>query len=212
MHRSSTLRARLAAVTFVAALASPAAPAARETDAVRMIGLSSEQVELVTHLVDLYDQAGLELPPVVFRIGTDVPLCEHRPGLHSYSDGTSEIVLCYPKIAGREYRILLHELAHAWARVGLTEERRAAFKELRGWEHWHDYGRASWRENGTEQAAEIIKWGVSDRSVRLFIDDVTCDELRDGYRVLTGREARYGSTDPCGAQPAGRVASSAQDV
>ena len=60
--------------------------------------------------------------------------------------------------------MVLHELAHAWSTIGLPVERRHAFQVLRGWEHWSDYDLAEWRDNGTEQAAEIIAWGVSNKA------------------------------------------------
>ena len=201
MHFFGLIKRHAAAATLLAAVISP--PAAAPAPALQMVGLSASQTELVSHAVDLFAEAGLELPPVEVRLGTGIPRCEERPGLHQRSEGVSVIHLCYPKIAGREFRVLTHELAHAWAREGLTVERRDEFQVLRGWQYWHDYDRAKWRDNGTEQAAEIIKWGVSDRPVPLFVADSSCAELRDGYRALTGTEPAPGRTELCEAQTDG---------
>ena len=112
MHFFELIKRRAAAVTLLAAVISPPAAApAPAAPALRMIGLSAYQTEIVSHAVELFAEAGLELPPVEVRLGTGVPRCDERPGLHHRSEGVSVIHLCYPKIAGREFRVLTHELA-----------------------------------------------------------------------------------------------------
>jgi hypothetical protein len=89
-------------------------------------------------------------------------------------------------------------LAHAWAAGALTDDRRAAFQELRGFEFWRNYEQAAWEDNGTEQAAEIIAWGVNDRpSATARIDHVSCGELKAGYVALTGLRPVHGPTTIC---------------
>ena len=93
--------------------------------------------------------------------------------------------------------MVLHELAHAWSTIGLPVERRHAFQVLRGWEHWSDYDLAEWRDNGTEQAAEIIAWGVSDKAApTVQIGNDSCAELRTGYRDLDRRRTAAWSDLP----------------
>lgn len=165
---------------------------------VRLVGLSPGQSALVSKAVRLFAEAGLPLPPVDVSVSNSESVCKGRIAFHRPGDGKSEIVLCYPEIDGREWRVLLHELGHAWANAGLSEERKRDFQEVRGWEHWRDYERADWRDNGTEQAAEIIKWAVSDVAVPVFLDRDSCPELLDAYRALAGREPVQELADKCG--------------
>ncbi|HKX75576.1 MAG TPA: hypothetical protein VJR05_09320, partial [Acidimicrobiia bacterium] len=78
------------------------------------------------------------------------------------------------------------------------DERRLAFQQLRGWEYWNNYQEASWHENGTEQAADIIVWGLLDRPIKpIRITDNSCAELMAGYLTLTGRLPLHGYLDLC---------------
>jgi len=52
------------------------------------------------------------------------------------------------------------------------------------------YELAAWHDNGTEQDAEIIAWGVYDGAAPVFIDHHGCDEPLDGYRTLTGTDTQ----------------------
>jgi hypothetical protein len=163
-----------------------------------LIGLSASQAHVVSHAVALYAEAGLVLPPVVVHGSDDREACDGRDGLHRPDDQGSEIFVCSSKANDWFRRVVLHELAHAWAESGLTVEHRDAFQALRGWEHWLNYELADWRDNGTEQAAEIIAWGVSDLAApTVQIDHASCAELRAGYLTLTGAEPRQGLTAAC---------------
>ena len=71
----------------------------------------------------------------------------------------SQIMLCSARADEWFRRVVLHELAHAWSEFGLTAERRGAFRLLRGWDHWMNYELVEWRDNGAEQAAEVIVCG-----------------------------------------------------
>jgi hypothetical protein len=154
----------------------------------QMIGLSPDQVELVTHAVRLFAESGLTLPPLVVEGHDDTAGCDGHDGLHRPHSGWSEIDLCVADPDSRAVmHTVLHEIAHAWAAGALTDARRTAFQELRDVEVWRDYEKAAWADNGTEQAAEIIAWGVNDQpAATVRIDQVSCDELHDGYVVLTG--------------------------
>jgi hypothetical protein len=175
--------------------------------AMQMIDLSPEQVELVTHAVGLFAESGLVLPPLVVEGHDDTAACDGHDGLHRPHSGWSEIDLCVDDPESRAVmHTVLHEIAHAWAAGGLTDERRAAFQELRGFEVWRDYEEAAWEDNGTEQAAEIIAWGVNDQpAATIRIDQVSCSELRDGYVALTGVEPVHGLTTICDIPPAQRT-------
>jgi len=165
---------------------------------VEMVDVSSEMAVLVAAAVGLFGDASLELPPLVIRGGDPELGCEGHDGTHRRRGGWSEIELCAQQSTDAVFHTVLHELAHAWAAHGLSSARKAAFQELRGFEFWRNYAEAAWEDNGTEQAAEIIAWGVSDRPAGLVrIDDVSCGELHEGFVALTQREPLHGLTSVC---------------
>ena len=171
--------------------------------AIELIGLSAPQQSVVTHAVSLFAEAGLPLPALVVYGSQDPLACDGHDGLHQPHEHASEIFLCSPTADEWFRRVVVHELAHAWSTIGLPDARRHAFQVLRGWEHWSNHDLVDWRDNGTEQAAEIIAWGVADKAApTVQIDHDTCSELRVGYVTLTGAEPLHGLTTLCG--PASR--------
>ncbi len=166
--------------------------------AVEIIDVSSEMTAMVADAVGLFADSGLELPPLVVRGGDAETGCDGHDGIHRPHAGWSEIELCAQETTGAVFHTVLHELAHAWAAQGLSPERKEAFQELRGFEFWRNYVEAAWEDNGTEQAAEIIAWGVNDRPAgTVRIDQVSCGELRAGFIALTGMEPLHGLTNVC---------------
>ena len=167
--------------------------------AVEMVDLPPEVEDLATWALDLFDAAGLELPPLRFQHHvTSAEPCHGRVGSHSRSKGVSVINLCTSDITGATQVMVLHETAHAWVAHSLDDDRKAAFKNLRGWEHWRDYKAAPWHENGTEQAAEFLVWGLLDRPysmVRIYHSG--CDELEAGFEALTGQAPLHGFREKC---------------
>lgn len=167
--------------------------------AVELVDLPPDLEDLATWALDLFDSAELELPPLrfVYHEATTEP-CHGRVGSHHRSKGVSVINLCTSDITGAIQVMVLHETAHAWAAHSLDDDRKAAFKNLRGWEHWRDYEAAPWHENGTEQAAEFLVWGLLDRPYSMIrIYHSGCDELEAGYEALTGAPPLHGFTDKC---------------
>jgi hypothetical protein len=174
--------------------AAPLSPRPR----IELIGLSVAQREVVNYAVGLFAEAELSLPALVVHGSQDPSACDGHDGLHRPHDEVSEIFLCSPAADEWFRRVVLHELAHAWSTIGLPVERRHAFQMLRGWEHWSNHKHGEWRDNGTEQAAEIIAWGVADKAApTVQIDHDTCSELRVGYITLTGIAPRHGLTTLC---------------
>ena len=161
--------------------------------------LPDEFQSIARWAIDLFDNAGLVLPPLRFVYhGDDDTRCKGRTGMHRIVDTTSIIEICTTTTGFPDQVMVLHELAHAWTHHRLPHERKAAFRRLRGWEHWRNYDAAPWHENGTEQAAEILVWGLLDRPINIVrIDQNSCDELLDGYRTLTTLEPPYGYRDHC---------------
>lgn len=179
--------------------AMPVEPPALEAPAVELIDVPPELAEMVYWAVDLFDQAGLELPPMrVIHHAADREPCRGRDGMHHAVDGVGVIELCATEASFPTQVMILHETAHAWIDHQLTVEQKAEFQKLRGWEFWRDYEAAAWHENGTEQAAEIMVWGLIDRPLRMIrIYQASCDELEAGYLTLTGQAPLNGFLDYC---------------
>ncbi len=78
------------------------------------------------------------------------------------------IEICEAELTNATQGMLLHETAHAWIDHTLTDERKAMFQQLRGWIYWRNYDAAPWHDNGTEQAGEIMVWGLIDRPLQWF--------------------------------------------
>ncbi len=158
-------------------------------------GLSSSQFELVQWAENRFLAAGLEVPPVVYDFRDGIEACGNHAGIF-YAESQSVRMCSMVK------DVILHELAHAWAGLNLTSADRAALVARRGLPTWgsHAFG---WRERGTEHAAEIIKWALSER-IRLVrwtdqtsgqvgfrlltIDQSAPEQLLRDFRLMTGRD------------------------
>ena len=110
----------------------------------------------------------------------------------------SVIEICADELSFPTQGMVLHETAHAWAAHALTDDRKAQFQALRGFEHWRANDEVPWHENGTEQAAEILLWGLIDRPLAMVrINNTTCADLEAGFRTLTGQAPLHGFRDHC---------------
>jgi hypothetical protein len=167
--------------------------------AFELVDMPPDVAAAASWATDLFAQAGFELPPLRYVFHGDVSEpCGDRPGMHHRVDGVNVIEICTADASMVMAVMLLHETAHAWIDHALTEERKAAFQRLRGWLYWRDYDAAAWHDNGTEQAAEIIVWGLIDRPMAMVrIDQNSCVELDAGYRILTGQAPLHGLRDEC---------------
>jgi hypothetical protein len=195
MRRIAALAAILVPLVAVALVADEAASTPSNT----MTELSPAQVEVLEWALDLYAEAGLDLPPIDFVAHADHEPCEGFDGYHRVEGGRSTIHLCGPFERHLAEPLYLHELAHAWDVASLGDDRRQAFLELRGLDRWRSEARP-WHELGAEQAAEILVWGLRDRPMRVArIAGTSCAELQAGYDVLTGEEPLHGYTDFCAA-------------
>ena len=166
---------------------------------VELVQMPPEFAAAAEWAIDLFHQAELELPPLRYGFHGDNPApCADRPGLHHVINGVNVIEICTSEMTSPMQGMLLHETAHAWIDHNLTDERKAAFQQLRGWTYWRDYDAAAWHENGTEQAAEIMVWGLIDRPLEMVrINQNSCEELDAGYRTLTGQAPPNRYSDAC---------------
>ena len=171
-----------------------AEPTTEPLEELQVVATTDDERRKIARAIGLYEQAGLQLPPLVVRIGT-LDGCNGHVAVHRGQDGHSTIELCATGRTGLEH-ILLHELAHAWVQHNVSDAARQRFQEVRGWEHWSDHS-DEWRDRGTEQAAEVIKWGVNDRAAPILIDHDGCDDLANSYRILTGVDPVHPRTVTC---------------
>lgn len=187
------------AVTTIAvgvlAAADPGSPGAEP--ALTFTRLTPGQIAMVGWAEDLFRQAGLVLPPIDFTRYPTADPCMGRSGIARYEHGRGRIGFCTQDSGPREQLLFLHEMAHAWDRRSLSDERRDAFRRLRGIAEWRSAD-LPWPDLGAEQAAEIITWGLMDRPVWIVtIPHTRCDELLAGFQTLTGRAPLHGYTDKC---------------
>ena len=180
---------------------SVASPPASTTATVEYRDVPADIEAMAEWAIGLFAEAEMTLPPLeINHHGDDTAHCDGHDGLHRPRDGFSIVELCTDDVGFPTQAMVLHELAHAWVDHNVDAETRRSFQELRGNEHWHDYAAATWHDNGIEQAAEIVAWGLFDRPMSMSrINQNGCDELESGYRTLTGVAPLHGFRDLCGA-------------
>ena len=132
-----------------------------------------------------YGEAGLEnLPPLSVHLHRSHDDC--NGGLGLYFSG--RIDLC-TKESSEPYqrKFALHEIAHAWTEANVSRGTLDAFMRRQGISDWNDRS-FPWKERGTEQAAEIITWGLGEGQIAPLLpqtlDPTTLTSL---YEMLTGR-------------------------
>jgi hypothetical protein len=195
----NTMVALASLLTFGFVAQSDAQPALARFDEVEFVDVPDEFADMANWAVDLIEEAGLRLPPMRFVYhGDDQTPCSGWRGAHRYVDGRSTIDICTSDSGNVTASLVLHEIAHAWAAHDLSDERKADFQSLRGWTYWSNHQDAEWHENGSEQAAEMMVWGLIDRPVEIItINNHSCDDLDAGYRALTGQPPLHGYRDHC---------------
>jgi hypothetical protein len=142
----------------------------------------ASQVDGVAAALAAFEAAGLELPAVFVHVWSPETCPIVRAGsMGVLSDGTYRIRVC------AYGRTILHELAHVWDRVALTDETRKRYLSTRGLESWRH---EEWHLAGGEHAAETITWALDGTYwPPSRIDGNSCEELAEGYAILTGTKA-----------------------
>ena len=177
--------------TFILVLASGAALGAQAHPAparepIRISGGDAAQERTIDWAVRRYAEAGLsQLPPLDIHLHTSHDGC--RGNLGYYLRG--RIDLC-TKASSEPYarKFALHEMAHAWVEAHLDAETRERFLNLEQLGNWNDLAEP-WKERGTEQAAEVIAWGLGDGEVApLLPEPPATADLVAAYVLLTGHQ------------------------
>jgi hypothetical protein len=171
--------------------------------AVEMAPLTGIQQELVDFGLDRFKAQGLPLPNIRFEFFPTTADCGGHEGYYLHETPTL-------RMCSLSKSTLLHELAHAWANLNLSQDERESFADYRGLDAWNDVEDA-WKQRGTEHAAEIISWALLDEAdhVRftttlpdgsvqaefrlLNIDNSRVEALHDGFVELTGAEPVFRS-------------------
>jgi hypothetical protein len=134
-----------------------------------------------------FQQAGLELPPLIVAFHDSKQPCDGNVGLYS-SDDTPRVDICgfnWDRFLITPKKTILHELAHAWTHYNLTEDDLVRFLRFRGLDTWAD-GETPWQERGSEQAAEVIAWALMDREIDIgTIRGANPETLAQAYELLT---------------------------
>jgi hypothetical protein len=166
------------------------APGVLVTERIRLENPTPARAELIRWAADRYGAAGLDLPAITLRFHDTDAGCRGNVG---WTEGSHVDVCGRVAMEAGPQRIVLHELAHAWCDTNLGEDDRAAFDALRGVSTWND-GSSTWKQRGTEQAADIVAWGLGDGSMLPLIDgDRAPAALAEAFRFLTGTEPLHDS-------------------
>jgi hypothetical protein len=183
-----THRRRIALLLVVAAagmtLAGHRPAPAREPLVIH--GADAVQERAIDWSIRRYREAGLDGMP-------DLEVYVHRSheecngGLGLYHAG--RIDLCTATSSEPYQRkFALHEMAHGWIETNLDGAVLGHFMDIRGIAAWNDRS-YDWKQRGTEQAAEIVTWGLGEGEISpLLPEAVRAPNLARLYELLTGRE------------------------
>ena len=180
------IRRTAAALAIAAATmtlgATRAVPAPRP---LALTGADATDEAAVDWAVHRFRSAGLrDLPPMEVHLHQAREACDGGLGLYYMN----RIDLC-TKDSSEPYarKYALHEIAHAWAEINVDPDVMRRFMDARGLEAWNDK-RVPWKERGTEQAAEIIAWGLGDGEIAPALGEPLESKALAGlYDLLTGR-------------------------
>ena len=133
-------------------VALPEVEAADIIDGVRIIADTAARTEMASEAIEKFAAAGWSLTNTEIRWSDDA--CDGAVGFHAEERGHHVIVMC----ADSEWT-MLHELGHVWAALHLDEVGEAEWVDRRGLNSWHE---GPYHERGTEQAAQVIAFGLFD--------------------------------------------------
>jgi len=182
-----TLAARIALIVCLAAAAlafGPEAPS-QTPRPLTIVGATQAEGRAVDWAFHRYGEAGLRnMPPLDIHMYRDHGPCNGGLGLANQG----RIELC-TKSSSQPYqrRFALHEMAHAWIATNVGGDVLAAFMQRQRVTDWNDRS-FPWKERGTEQAAEVITWGLGEGEIAPLLPEVPDSQtLASLYEMLTGR-------------------------
>ncbi|MGI9606065.1 MAG: hypothetical protein ACR2P0_08005 [Acidimicrobiales bacterium] len=142
-------------------------------------GADAELERIIEDVTDMYEAAGLGLPPLNIHVHPNTDACNGAPGLYSKGGDPHRVDLCIPSRA-----LVVHELAHAWEYHNVDDETRAAFMAETGASEWNSY-ELPHPARGVEQFAHAIEWGLKPDAIQPMLMAHFGDKL-DLFELATG--------------------------
>jgi len=149
-------------------------------------GADTAQERAIDWSIRRYREAGLAgLPDLEVYLHRSHDACNGGIGL--YHGG--RIDLCTTASSEPYQRkFALHEMAHGWIETNVDGGVLDRFMRVRGIATWNDRS-FDWKQRGTEQAAEIVTWGLGEGEIApLLPEALDAPTLGRLYELLTGRE------------------------
>jgi hypothetical protein len=149
-------------------------------------GANAAEERAIDWSIRRYREAGLEgMPDLEVYVHRSNGGC--RDGIGYYLAG--RIDLCTTESSEPYQRkFALHEMAHGWIETNVGGAVLDRFMEVRGIAAWNDRS-SDWKQRGTEQAAEIVTWGLGEGEIApLLPEALDAPALGRLYELLTGRE------------------------
>jgi hypothetical protein len=191
-----SLTALTAVAPFVVDIERPSEPAPRSSTAttappvvgspphpaVSVRGATADDRLRLEEALTRFEDAGLDLPELVVVFSIDEADCSGHSGRFRSSTTPWQISICADNNAVYE-----HELAHAWERKNLTDDRRDAFMALRGYDVWSGAD-VPWNRRGVEGAAFVVQQGLAGVPLAPALSNEARSRM-EAYELLTGRPA-----------------------
>lgn len=184
------VEAGLGEVHAVASRAVQPPAAGKEPEAVVRIHAANPASEsLAEWALSTFAEAGLHVTIREIHLHDDESACGGRAG--TFAPAALRIDVCRVR-----EKVILHELAHAWAHEHLSLVQRARYVSLGGFDSWND-PQTGWADRASEDAADTIAWGLMERPIHMPSTPGPLTEINDRYRLLTGTDApRVVFSDP----------------
>jgi hypothetical protein len=184
-----TLSSRIAlfvCLIVAAAILGSQGPAPTAQRPLTIHGATAGEERAIDWSIRRYREAGLDgMPDLEVYLHRSQDQC--NGGIGYYLAG--RIDLC-TKASSEPYqrKFALHEMAHGWIEANVDTATLDRFMDDRGIAAWNDRS-FDWKDRGTEQAAEIVTWGLGEGEIAPLLpeipDTATLSRL---YELLTGRE------------------------
>ena len=149
-------------------------------------GANAAEERAIDWSIRRYREAGLEgMPDLEVYVHPSNRGC--RDGIGYYLAG--RIDLCTTASSEPYQRkFALHEMAHGWIETNVDGAVLDRFMRDRGIAAWNDPS-FDWKQRGTEQAAEIVTWGLGEGEIAPLLPEIVdASTLTRMYELLTGRE------------------------
>lgn len=139
-------------------------PLSIDVETVTVYATDLQQLEEAQHVLTLFAEAGVTLPPLEIWSHHDYSGCRlsgdsavPNAGVYVKRHDAHTVYTC------ADVFTLAHELAHAHANAFLTDNQRAAFVSTRDADAWRT---DEWARSGSEHFADAVAWGVTNGAVR----------------------------------------------